>query len=200
MKLSGSLTTSPVWAVELLDRDWKRSGSVTLTRWCEKYRTIHPATIKEGVLCYDLPMHSLDSVRADANSVSLTHTAMISIPAGCLWRRRRSDPSRCSINYSDKQDAAISNWDVANMIFADTLTHVPRSSTSKVMLTATAWWTFRCGVPDSYIFAGGPAPESDLPRRCRLLRRSDISDAVYLRLHLSGRSGVLTRRSRRLAA
>ncbi len=180
--VNGVLTTSPVWLSststvieEIRMCDVDRDG-------IESYKTARAGNgVKKVFYVQNYPMNSLDSVRSDgmkllpglycndlyAGWVSLAHAPVDSV--------------ELFYKYSDKQDLAVVNWDGANLIFADTLTHVPPI----IYVKGDADGSGAVDISDAvflinYIFSAGVPPDPIFLGDADCSGAIDISDVVYL--------------------
>ncbi len=179
--VGGALTTAPVWQSststvieEIRMCDVDRDG-------VESYRTARAGNGYKKTFYVDkYPMHSLDSVRADGTKLTL---AQYCYDLNSGWVSLATAPLDSVVlfyQYSDKQDLAVVNWDGANLIFADTLTHVPTH-----YVKGDANGSGAVNISDAvfliaYIFSGGPAPNPLFLGDANCSGSINISDAVYL--------------------
>ncbi len=174
----GTLTTSPVWVSAT-------STVVEEIRVCD--------VDKDGVESYHLvncgnrkvfyvdhyPMHWLDSVLVGGIKLTLSEYCF-DLNSG--WVSLAVAPTGLVdvfYQYSDKQDITVSNWDGANLVFADTLSHTappPRGDCDGNGFVNIADVVYTI----SYIFAGGPPPEplgiGDVNCDCLV----NVADVVYM--------------------
>ncbi|TFH65501.1 MAG: hypothetical protein E4G91_02255 [Candidatus Zixiibacteriota bacterium] len=179
--VGGVLTTAPVWQSststvieEIRMCDVDRDG-------VESYRTARAGNgYKKAFYVDKYPMHSLDSLLADGTKLTL---AQYCYDLNSGWASLATAPLDSVIlfyQYSDKQDLAVVNWDGANLIFADTLTHTPTH-----YVKGDADGSGAVDISDvvfliSYIFSGGSAPNPLFLGDADCSGSIDISDAVYL--------------------
>lgn len=182
--IGGTLTTTPVWqgnptlvVEEIRVADVDKDG-------VEKYKTVRQGNGLKKVFYVDnYPMHSLDSVRTDGVRLTLSQFCYELNSGWVSLATAPVDSVEFFYQYSDKQDLAVSNWDGANYIFADTLTHphppVAGDADGNGIINISDA-VFLIG----YIFAGGPAPNplSSGDADCNAI--VNISDAVYLILYI----------------
>lgn len=182
----GTLSTSPVWQSststvieEIRMCDIDRDG-------VERYRSARAGNGYKKVFYVEhYPMHSLDSAFVDGVKLTLSQYCY-DLNSG--WISVATAPTDSVVvfyQYSDKQDLGVVNWDGANLIFADTLTHIPQIHYVK----GDADGSGAVDVSDvvflvAFIFSGGPAPDPYAQGDADCSGTIDISDAVYLIAHI----------------
>lgn len=183
--VAGVLSTTPVWMSttntvieEIRVCDVDRDG-------VENYLSISHDSKKVHYVDY-YPMHWLDSVRVDGAKLTLSqycfdlNSGWVSLAAEPL------DSIEIFYQYSVKQDLAISNWDVVNMIFADTL-----SLEEPLPLRGDCTGDDIVNISDgvaliAYIFSGGAPPDPLEIGDVNCNGLVNISDVVYLIAYIFG--------------
>lgn len=184
--IGGTLTASPVWQSntstvieEIRVCDVDRDG-------VESLKTVKSGNGVKKVFYVDkYPMQSMDSVRTDGVKRSLADYCYDLNSGWVSMGHAPLDSIELFYQYSDKQDISVSNWDGANLIFADTLTHVhtpvkgDADGNGVVNITDVVFLI-------SYVFADGPAPNPVSMGDADCNGIVNVSDVVYLLSYIFG--------------